>query len=178
MCQGSENSSILWRLVVSFLLTTAQLTLLPEIINEFSKVEDDEKMPLEELCHPCYVKMINMRSTSFAWPSLEDPGGEWWPKQLKLVKEKCSGTESKKDASYLDEKESAEEETTSVTPHKTASADDSGVGPMPTASTSSTDTPVSGSAAPESNTAETMESKYILCDWYAVLILGMVMLHL
>ncbi|EWZ83358.1 hypothetical protein FOWG_13270 [Fusarium oxysporum f. sp. lycopersici MN25] len=118
-----------------------------EIINEFSKVEDDEEMPLEELCHPCYVKMINMRSTSFAWPSLEDPGGKWWPKQLELVKEKCSGTESKKDASYLDEKESAEEETTSVTPHKTASADGSGVGPMPTASTSSTEAAVSESAA-------------------------------
>ncbi|RYC83755.1 hypothetical protein BFJ63_vAg13327 [Fusarium oxysporum f. sp. narcissi] len=118
-----------------------------EIINEFSKVEDDEEMPLEELCHPCYVKMINMRSTSFAWPSLEAPGGKWWPKQLELVKEKCSGTESKKDASYLDEKESAEEETTSVTPHKTASADGSGVGPMPTASTSSTEAAVSESAA-------------------------------
>ncbi|KAK2695643.1 hypothetical protein QWA68_004076 [Fusarium oxysporum] len=118
-----------------------------EIINEFSKVEDDEEMPLEELCHPCYVKMINMRSTSFAWPSLEDPGGKWWPKQLKLVKEKCSGTESKEDSSYLDEKESAEEETTSVTPHKTASADGSGVGPMPTASTSSTEAAVSESAA-------------------------------
>ncbi|KAF5254991.1 hypothetical protein FOXYS1_14316 [Fusarium oxysporum] len=118
-----------------------------EIINEFSKVEDDEEMSLEELCHPCDVKMINMRSTSFAWPSLEDPGGKWWPKQLELVKEKCSGTESKKDASYLDEKESAEEETTSVTPHKTASADGSGVGPMPTASTSSTEAAVPESAA-------------------------------
>ncbi|KAG7406624.1 hypothetical protein ACKAV7_014402 [Fusarium commune] len=149
-----------------------------EILNEFSEVKDDEEMPLDELCHPCYVKMIDMRSTSYAWPSLEDPGGSWWQKQLKLVKEKCSGSGSKEDASSLDGKESAEGETTSVTPHKTASADDSGVSTMTAASTLSTETAVSGSTAPESNTAETMASKYILRDWYAVLMLGMVMLPL
>jgi hypothetical protein len=61
-------------------------------MNNFSVVADDEERPLEELCHPCYVKMITMRSTSLAWPSLETPAGDWWQKELKLVQKKCSGS--------------------------------------------------------------------------------------
>ncbi|KAG5744292.1 hypothetical protein H9Q72_012610 [Fusarium xylarioides] len=145
-----------------------------EILDEFSELKDDEEMPLEELCHPCYVKLIDMRSNSWAWPTPTNPAGDYWNKQLKLVKEKCNASGGpKKDSSSTDGKDSAEEETTSVTPHKTASADGSGVSTMPTASTSSTETAASKVAAQESNAGEVTASKRICSYWHTLLILGM-----
>jgi hypothetical protein len=44
---------------------------------------------------------------------------------------------------------------------------------MSAASTSSTETAVSESVAPESNTGENMASKQICSYWYAMLVLGM-----
>lgn len=127
-------------------------------------------MPLEELCHPCYVKLIDMRSNSWAWPTPTDPAGDYWNKQLKLVKEKCNASGGLKEAS------SSQEGTTSVTPHKTVSADGSGVSTMPTASTSSTETAVPGSAAQESSAGDAMASKQICCYWYTLLVLGIGMI--
>ncbi|KAF5982590.1 hypothetical protein FBULB1_4207 [Fusarium bulbicola] len=108
-----------------------------ETLNEFPELEDDEEMPLEELCHPCYVKLIDMRSNSWAWPTPTDPAGDYWNKQLKLVKEKCNASGG------LKEDSSSKEETTPLTPHKTASAYGSGVSAMQTGSTSSAQSAVS-----------------------------------
>ncbi|KLP22462.1 uncharacterized protein LW94_14568 [Fusarium fujikuroi] len=137
-----------------------------EILDEFPDIGDDEEMPLEELCHPCYVKLIDMRSNSWAWPTPTDPAGDYWNKQLKLVKEKCNASGG------LKEESSSKEETTSVTPHKTVSADGSGVSTMPTASTSSTESVVPGSAAHESSTGDARASKQICGYWYTLLMLG------
>ncbi|PNP83989.1 hypothetical protein FNYG_02677 [Fusarium nygamai] len=143
-----------------------------EILDEFPELEDDEEMPLEELCHPCYVKLIDMRSNSWAWPTPTNPAGDYWNKQLKLVKEKCNASGGLKEAS------SSQEETTSVTPHKTAGADGSIVSTMLAASTSSTTAAVSESAAQESNTGEGVARKEFYSHWYALLVLGMVVLPL
>ncbi|KAF4443789.1 hypothetical protein FACUT_1070 [Fusarium acutatum] len=150
-----------------------------EILSEFPELKDDEEMPLEELCHPCYVKLIDMRSNSWAWPTPTNPAGDYWNKQLKLVKEKCNASGgSKEDSSSMNDNDPAEEETTSVTPHKTASAYGSGLSTMLTASTSSAETAVSESAAQESKAGGAMASKQICSYWYAMLMLGMVVLSL
>lgn len=143
-----------------------------EILDEFPELEDDEEMPLEELCHPCYVQLIDMRSNSWAWPTPTNPAGDYWNKQLKLVKEKCNASGG------LKEDSSFQEETISVTSHKTAGVGGSGVSTMPTASTSSTATAVTESGARESNAGEAMASKQIYSYWYALLMLGMVVLPL
>ncbi|KAF5602152.1 uncharacterized protein FSUBG_7827 [Fusarium subglutinans] len=143
-----------------------------ETLNEFPELEDDEEMPLEELCHPCYVTLIDMRSNSWAWSTPTNPAGDYWDKQLKLVKEKCNASGG------LKEDSSSKEETASLTPHKTASAYGSGVSTMQTGSTSSAETAVSESASQKSKAPGAMASKQIFSYWYAVLVLSMVVLPL
>ncbi|KAF5723672.1 hypothetical protein FMUND_1606 [Fusarium mundagurra] len=143
-----------------------------EILDEFPELKDDEEMSLEELCHPCYVKLIDMRSNSWAWPTPTNPAGDYWNKQLKLVREKCNASGG------LKEDSSAKEKTTSVTPHKTAEADGSVGNTMIAASTSSTAAAVSKSTAQESNAGEAMASKEIFSYWYALIMVGMVVLPL
>ncbi|KAF5622264.1 uncharacterized protein FTJAE_10998 [Fusarium tjaetaba] len=138
-----------------------------ETLDEFPDRDDGEEMPLDELCHPCYVTLIEMRSNSWAWPTPTNPAGDYWNKQLKLVREKCNASGG------LKEDSSSKGETTSVTPHKTAGADVSSLSTSPTASTSSIETAVSGSATSESTPGEAMASKQICSYWYALLMLGM-----
>ncbi|KAM0552386.1 hypothetical protein ACHAPJ_007946 [Fusarium lateritium] len=126
-----------------------------EIIDGFSELEDDDEMPLEELCHPCY---------------------DYWKDQFELIRKKCDNSGATNDATSLDEEEeeATEKETASDAPHTTSSAQESDASTALPQRTSSTETALSESTSPESSAAETLVSKHIFKHWYAMSVLGMV----
>ncbi|KAF4957026.1 hypothetical protein FGADI_3440 [Fusarium gaditjirri] len=58
-----------------------------DIIGDFTDVGEDEELPHDELCHPCYVKRLEMYK-----PSPYALNIKWHEEQLELVHKKCSFT--------------------------------------------------------------------------------------
>ncbi|KAF5635968.1 hypothetical protein F52700_5281 [Fusarium sp. NRRL 52700] len=60
-----------------------------DIIADFTDVGEDEELPHAELCHPCYVKRLEMYK-----PSPYTLNIKWHEEQLELVHKKCSSSTS------------------------------------------------------------------------------------
>ncbi|KAF5982591.1 hypothetical protein FBULB1_4208 [Fusarium bulbicola] len=60
-----------------------------DIIADFTDVGEDEELPHDELCHPCYLKRLEMYK-----PSPYALNIKWHEEQLELVHEKCSSSTS------------------------------------------------------------------------------------
>jgi hypothetical protein len=67
-----------WRLILIFCL---------DIIAEFPETENDEELPLEYLCHPCYVNMLATLNSAFGIGP-----GYYYYNQLVLVRKRCRKT--------------------------------------------------------------------------------------
>lgn len=72
-----------------------------EILDNFSKINYyRHDRPLEELCHPCYGKVLDIMSKSFLWYDPDDVLSIWsteglyWRRELELVHEKCGKSNS------------------------------------------------------------------------------------
>ncbi|KAM0243049.1 hypothetical protein ACHAP5_006921 [Fusarium lateritium] len=69
-----------------------------EIIDGFSDIPKKQERPFEELCHPCYGKLLTAMSKSFLWFASENyifsSTDNYWKGQLDLVHEKCGGSNS------------------------------------------------------------------------------------
>ncbi|EXL42438.1 hypothetical protein FOCG_14903 [Fusarium oxysporum f. sp. radicis-lycopersici 26381] len=60
-----------------------------DIIEDFTDVGEEEELPHDELCHPCYVKRLEMYK-----PSPHALNIKWHEEQLELVHKKCSSSAS------------------------------------------------------------------------------------
>ncbi|KAF4443790.1 hypothetical protein FACUT_1071 [Fusarium acutatum] len=60
-----------------------------DIIENFTDVEEGEELPHDELCHPCYVKRLEMYK-----PSPYALNIKWHEEQLDLVHKKCNTSTS------------------------------------------------------------------------------------
>ncbi|EXM19406.1 hypothetical protein RAB80_015813 [Fusarium oxysporum f. sp. vasinfectum] len=70
-----------------------------DIIEDFTDVGDDEELPHDELCHPCYVKRLEMYK-----PSPHALNIKWHEEQLELVHKKCSSSTSTETATLTSSK--------------------------------------------------------------------------
>ncbi|KAH7147634.1 DHS-like NAD/FAD-binding domain-containing protein [Fusarium sp. MPI-SDFR-AT-0072] len=70
-----------------------------DIIEDFTDVGEDEELPHDELCHPCYVKRLEMYK-----PSPYALNIKWHEEQLELVHEKCSSSTSTETATLASSK--------------------------------------------------------------------------
>ncbi|RKL25994.1 hypothetical protein BFJ72_g13885 [Fusarium proliferatum] len=95
-----------------------------EILDGFSDIARGQERPAEELCHPCYGKVLAVMSKSFLWsiadlyiwPPTEDD--LYWQGQLDLVQKKCGGSNSTAIASSESpERTVAKEPSEGPTPH-------------------------------------------------------------
>ncbi|KAH6964590.1 hypothetical protein DER45DRAFT_642022 [Fusarium avenaceum] len=68
-----------------------------DIILDFTRVGDEE-LPLNELCHPCYVKRLEMyKPTPYALNI------KWHEEQLELVHKKCGGSAPTETSTFVSE---------------------------------------------------------------------------
>ncbi|KAF5623994.1 uncharacterized protein FTJAE_10461 [Fusarium tjaetaba] len=95
-----------------------------EILDGFSDIARDQERPIEELCHPCYGKVLTVMSKSFLWsvadfyiwPPTEDD--LYWQRQLDLVQKKCGGSNGTAIASSESpERTVTQEPSEGATPH-------------------------------------------------------------
>ncbi|KAG7405905.1 hypothetical protein Forpe1208_v014093 [Fusarium oxysporum f. sp. rapae] len=70
-----------------------------DIIEYFTDVGEDVELPYDELCHPCYVKRLEMYK-----PSPYALNIKWHEEQLELVHEKCSSSTSTETATLASSK--------------------------------------------------------------------------
>ncbi|ENH71506.1 hypothetical protein FOC1_g10007742 [Fusarium oxysporum f. sp. cubense race 1] len=70
-----------------------------DIIEDFTDVGDDEELPHDEPCHPCYVKRLEMYK-----PSPHALNIKWHEEQLELVHKKCSSSTSTETATLTSSK--------------------------------------------------------------------------
>ncbi|KAF5573796.1 hypothetical protein FPANT_12146 [Fusarium pseudoanthophilum] len=95
-----------------------------QILDGFSHIARDQQRPIEELCHPCYGKVLTVMSKPFLWsvadfyiwtPTEDDL---YWQRQLDLVQRKCGGSKSTAIASSESpERTVAQEPREGPTPH-------------------------------------------------------------
>ncbi|KAF4944064.1 hypothetical protein FGADI_12946 [Fusarium gaditjirri] len=94
-----------------------------EILDGFSDIAKGQERPFEELCHPCYGKVLAVMSKSFLWSVAESyiwPPTEddlYWQGQLDLVQKKCSGSNSTAIASESPKETVAQESLEGPAPH-------------------------------------------------------------
>ncbi|KAF4331882.1 hypothetical protein FBEOM_14336 [Fusarium beomiforme] len=94
-----------------------------EILDGFSDIARDRERPFEELCHPCYGKLLAVMSKSFLWSAAESyiwpPTKDdlYWQGQLDLVQTKCSGSNSTDIASESPKETVAQESIEGPAPH-------------------------------------------------------------
>ncbi|KAF5246181.1 hypothetical protein FANTH_6948 [Fusarium anthophilum] len=103
-----------------------------DIIADFTDVGEDEELPHDELCHPCYVKRLEMYK-----PSPYALNIKWHEEQLELVHKKCGSSTSTETAVLTSSKSEPPGATTTAEASKssqTASSEDESI--------SSTRTPV------------------------------------
>ncbi|UZP41727.1 hypothetical protein NXS19_009543 [Fusarium pseudograminearum] len=111
-----------------------------EIIEGFSEIEDDEQRPYEELCHPCYGKVITAMTGSPSWMVGSDPATDYWDGQLELVHKVCGDSGSSRSKPFLIGTEISKEEHSPGSSHGAISTPVSDVSTASLQRTSSTAT--------------------------------------
>ncbi|KAG8669374.1 hypothetical protein FPOAC2_08702 [Fusarium poae] len=148
-----------------------------EIIDGFSEIDDGEQRPYDELCHPCYGKVITAMTSTPSWLLSSNPGTDYWNGQLELVHKICGSSDSSKSRPFLIGTEISKEEHSSGSNHgitSTPSSDASTVSVQRTSSTgtASLETALSEIAPLESNAAGTFGAEHLDGYKYALLALG------
>ncbi|RGP68829.1 hypothetical protein FSPOR_5035 [Fusarium sporotrichioides] len=147
----------------------------------FTEIEDGEQRPYEELCHPCYGKVITAMTGSPQWMLASNPAVDYWNDQLELVHKICRGSGSSKSRPFLIGTEISKEEHSSGSTHGTTTTPVSDASTISFERTSSTgtaslETALSKSESSEDNAAGLLGVEHIGGYKYALLVLGVDML--
>ncbi|KAF5723671.1 hypothetical protein FMUND_1605 [Fusarium mundagurra] len=86
-----------------------------DIIADFTDVGEDKELPHDELCHPCYVKRLEMYK-----PSPYALNIKWHEEQLELVHKKCGSSTSTETTAPTSSKSEASEAATTTEASKTS----------------------------------------------------------
>ncbi|KAF5551240.1 NAD-dependent deacetylase sirtuin-6 [Fusarium mexicanum] len=128
-----------------------------DIIADFTDVGEDEELPHDELCHPCYVKRLEMYK-----PSPYALNIKWHEEQLELVHKKCASSTSTETAATTSSKSEPSGATTTAEASKTsqtASSEDKSV--------SSTRTPVqTTSSEPTASSTPKSAANFEQGEWF------------
>ncbi|KAM0226860.1 hypothetical protein ACHAPO_012013 [Fusarium lateritium] len=147
-----------------------------EIMEGFSEIEDGEQRPYDELCHPCYGKVITAMTRSPSWLLSSDPGTDYWNNQLELVHKICGGSDSSS-RPFLIGTEISKEEYSPGSTHGTTSTPSSDVSTVSLERTASTgtaslETTLSENEPSESNAAGILGFERLGGYKYAILAFG------
>jgi hypothetical protein len=104
-----QDRTILQWLLADRLEHTYNADCIQDIIQDFTDVGDDGELPHDELCHPCYVKRLEMYK-----PSPYALNTKWHEEQLELVHKKCSGSTPTETATFVSEKSELSETATTA----------------------------------------------------------------
>jgi hypothetical protein len=141
------------------------LTSQQDIILDFTDRGEDKELPLKELCHPCYVKRIEMYK-----PSPYALNIKWHEEQLELVHKKCGGSAPTETSTFVSE-ETAPVTTAEVSKasHEANSEEEYGVLTKSPEQTASPEPTVSSTP----NAAAKTNQGQMIWSWSLVLLLSM-----
>ncbi|PNP83990.1 hypothetical protein FNYG_02678 [Fusarium nygamai] len=88
-CEDEDKARGVTRIWTGWNATCLKDTKTGRYCNDFTDVGEDEELPHDELCHPCYVKRLEMYK-----PSPYALNIKWHEEQLELVHKKCSSSTS------------------------------------------------------------------------------------
>ncbi|KAG5787815.1 hypothetical protein H9Q69_013127 [Fusarium xylarioides] len=122
-----------------------------DIIADFTDIGEDKELPHDELCHPCYVKRLEMYK-----PSPYALNIKWHEEQLELVHKKCSSSTSTETAAPTSSKSEPSEAATTAEASEASQTANSKEEPV-----SSTGTPVQTmSSEPTVSSAPNVAAKF------------------
>ncbi|KAF5545455.1 hypothetical protein FNAPI_9131 [Fusarium napiforme] len=139
-----------------------------DIIADFTDVGEDEELPHDELCHPCYVKRLEMyKPTPYALNI------KWHEEQLELVHKKCGDSTTTETAAPTSSKSEASAAATTAEASKASQTVNS-----EEESASSTGTPVQTmSSEPTMSSTPNAAAKSVqgelFASWALMLLLSM-----